>query len=76
MAEMFDPFAHLPEDTRRAARRHLRQLTGCGFQFTRFDTRVVSGCTHFVMYFAMGDVADAGVVDLIVGEDGDMGAAD
>jgi hypothetical protein len=29
-----------------------------------------------VMYFARGDVPDAGVVDLIVGEDGDMGAAD
>ena len=50
-----DPFAHLPEKTRQAARRHILQMRAMGLELTWFTSKEIAGELHYTLHFGPND---------------------
>jgi len=58
MAEAFDPFTDLPEVSREAAHRHIKQMQVIGLRLIRFERTQAAGGTNLLLYFGDGKSED------------------
>jgi len=58
MAQTFDPFADLPQVSREAAYRHVKQMRAAGLHLIRFERKTVTGGNNLLLYFGDGKSED------------------
>ena len=66
MVEVFDPFTDLPQASREAAHRHIKQMQVIGLRLIRFERKQAAGGSNLLLYFGNGKSEDLITVIIFV----------